>query len=118
MTRSFVLYIEDIVSAMLKAREFTSAMTIKEFIADDKTQSAVVWQITIVGEATKHIPHRIRDKHKAIPWSEMARMRDKIVHAYFGVRTEIVWGVVKDRFPDILPLVKRILEELKGERLL
>lgn len=72
----------------------------------------------VVGEATKYVPPRIRAKFPAIPWSEMARMRDKIVHAYFGVRAEIVWAVVKDRFPHIRPQIERIVDEIKGEKLL
>lgn len=92
-------------------------MSKKDFLKDAKTQSAVVWKIITIGEASKHIPRHIRMKHADLPWSDMAKMRDRIAIAYFGVSYEIVWAVIVKEFPVLQPMIRRILEEMRGKRL-
>ena len=87
-------------------------MGYEEFLKDKKTQKAVVWQIHIVGEATKNIPESIREKYKEIPWKYMARIRDKIAHFYFGIDYEIVWNVIKEKLPEMKPMIEKILKDL------
>ena len=91
MKRQYGLYLRDIVRAITNIEQFTSGIDFPTFLKDEKTKSAVVWQIAVIGEEVKNLPRSIRVKHRKIPWSEMARMRDKIAHSYFGIRYEIVW---------------------------
>ncbi|MGO8988468.1 MAG: DUF86 domain-containing protein [bacterium] len=49
-----------------------------------------------------------------MPWREMARMRDKISHFYFGVDYKIVWEVVEKRLPEIRPVIQKMLKEMEG----
>lgn len=114
MKRHYTLFIEDIYDAINEIEKFTKGMKEKDFLRDGKAQSAVAWKILTIGEATKNIPRSIRSKYKEIPWSDLAKMRDRIAHSYFGVSYEIVWAVVKKELPAIKPVIKRILEELKG----
>jgi uncharacterized protein with HEPN domain len=60
-------------------------MTYEEFIKDRKTLNAVVRSIEIIGEASKNIPETLKANCKELPWKQMAGMRDKLIHAYFGV---------------------------------
>lgn len=60
------------------------------------------------------MPKSIKDKHPAIPWKKMAGMRDKLIHEYFGIDTEILWKVAKDDLPPLKPLIKNILNNLGG----
>lgn len=112
MKRDYKLFIEDIFDSILKIEAFVDKMKYKDFVADDKTLSAVVRKLEIVGEAAKNIPKEIRVKYKDIPWSDLAKMRDKIIHFYFGVDYEIVWKVVKERLPDLKIDIKKILGEM------
>ncbi len=112
MTRDCKLFIKDIVEAINDMEVFIGEMDYEEFLKDKKTQKAVVWQIHIVGEATKNIPDAIRWKYKEVPWKYMARIRDKIAHFYFGIDYEIVWHVIKEKLPEIKPAVERILNDL------
>jgi len=73
----------------------------------------VVRKLEIIGEATKNIPKLIRQKYKELPWSDMAGMRDKIAHFYFGIDYEIVWKVIKERLPEIKPVIQKILNEME-----
>jgi len=112
MKRNHRLFVKDILDSIEKIEEFIGNMDFKKFIEDDKTRSAVVRKLEIIGEATKNIPKMIRQKYKELPWSDMAGMRDKIAHFYFGIDYEIVWKVIKERLPEIKPVIQKILKEM------
>ncbi len=110
MKRDYRLFIEDILECIDKIEEFVGNLDFDGFVRDDKTASAVIRKFEIIGEASKNIPKRIREKYKELPWNEMAKMRDKITHDYFGINYKIVWNVIEERLPEIKPLIRRILE--------
>lgn len=110
MKREYILFIEDIIDCIEKIEQFVGDMSFDEFVQDDKTSSAVIRKLEIIGEATKNVPKEIRQKYKNLPWADMAKMRDKIIHAYFGINYKIVWKVVKERLPEIKPVMTKILE--------
>lgn len=114
MSRNIALYLKDIVQNMNDAEEFIRGMTYGEFEADKKTLNAVLRSLEVIGEAAKHVPNDLRGQYPDVPWKEMAGMRDKVIHFYFGVDKETVWLVVKDRIPTILPLIEEILRDLEG----
>jgi uncharacterized protein with HEPN domain len=66
---------------------------------------------TVIGEAAKQIPEKIRKHYPDIPWKEMAGMRDKLVHGYFGIRYDVVWETIDVRLPQLKSLIKELLEE-------
>ncbi len=113
MKRDYKLFIKDILDCIEKIEDFVGDMGLEEFTEDDKTSSAVVRKLEIIGEATKNIPEFMRDQYKEIPWKDMAGMRDKIIHFYFGVDYEIVWKVIKERLPEIKPEITRILKDFE-----
>lgn len=116
MKREFRLYLDDILESLVLIEEFTADMDFEQFFADEKTKNAVVKRIEIIGEATKNIPKNIRDKYPHLPWKQMARMRDKLSHEYFGIRYDIVWKVVKKRLPEIKLHIKRILKDIEAKQ--
>lgn len=84
MKRNITLYIKDLFQNIKHAETFTENVTYEEFIKDKKTSYAVVRCIEIMGEAVKNIPDDVRERYPDIPWKNMAGMRDKISHFYFG----------------------------------
>lgn len=114
MNRNITLYLKDILENMGNAEKFLGDMTYEAFAHDLKTSYAVLRCIEIMGEAAKNIPDSIRQKYPTIPWKEMAGMRDKVIHFYFGVDPEKVWLVVKKDIPKITPLIKKVIQELGG----
>ena len=68
-------------------------------------------KLEIIGEAVKNIPEDIIEKYTQVPWSDMARMRDKIIHFYHGVDYEIIWKVIKNRLPEIKPHILKMVRE-------
>ncbi len=112
MKRDYNLYIKDILRSILQIESFVEGLRYEEFLKDDKTASAVIRKLEIIGEAAKQVPTRIRQKHPELPWSEMARMRDKLIHGYFGVDHEIVWKVVKERLPEVKANLEKNIDPL------
>ena len=111
MTRNTVIYLRDILDNMALAEEFIEGQTYDEFTADNKTVYAVLRCLEVVGEAAKNIPLVVREKHQAVPWKDMAGMRDRLIHLYFGVSYEKVWRSVKEDIPAIKPLIVQILRD-------
>lgn len=116
MSRNITMYIKDIIDNMENAKRFTEKITYEEFVKDDKTSYAVIRCIEIIGEAAKNIPEEACNKYPEIPWKEMAGMRDKVIHFYFGVNLEKVWLVIKKDIPELEPLFKKVLEKLKNNK--
>jgi uncharacterized protein with HEPN domain len=113
MTRDYRLYIEDILDCVVKIQQFTSGMKYEEFVTDEKTNTAVIHKLEIMGEATKNVPRDVKARYKNVPWNDMSRMRDKLSHGYFGIRYEIVWKVIQEKLPEIKPIIENILKEAR-----
>ena len=110
MKRDISIYFKDMVENMELAEKFVEGMSYDSFVKDKKTHYSVIRCIEIMGEAAKHVPDSIRESHPEIPWKDIAGMRDKVIHFYFGVNLERVWLVIKEDIPQIKPLLKKILE--------
>ena len=82
-------------------------MTLEQFFADEKTAFAVMRALEIIGEATKNIPQSIKENYPDIPWKEMAGIRDKLIHDYFGVDLEVVWNTATE---DLFELKEKVDE--------
>ncbi len=82
-----MLYLSEILSAAKLVRDFTFGMDRETFMEDEKTKSAVVRQFEIIGEAAKAVPEDVRLLDLSIPWSSIAGMRGRLIHAYFNVES-------------------------------
>jgi len=108
MIKNDRVYLEHILEAICKIENFTHKISRFDFDGNVMIQDAVIRNIEIIGEATKKISKPFRQSHQKIPWSEMAGMRDKLIHDYLDVEIEVVWKTIE---VDI-PLLKEMISKL------
>jgi uncharacterized protein with HEPN domain len=80
-----------------------------DFIAQSHWQDAVIRQLEIVGEATKHLTTDLRARHPEIPWRRIAGLRDVLIHDYLGVDLEAVWSITQRDLPTLREQIEAIL---------
>jgi uncharacterized protein with HEPN domain len=78
------------------------------FMADRRTQSAVIRQLEIIGEAVKNLSPELTRRESGVPWRQIAGARDRLIHAYFKVDLEAVWAMVEQDLPTLRADVQRI----------
>lgn len=81
------------------------------FINNPVFVRAFLRSLEVIGEAVKNVPRTFRNKYPGIPWKEIAGMRDKLIHEYFGVNYRIVWETVKKEIPKLENQIKEIMEK-------
>lgn len=104
-----LIYIEHIVNCIERIQSYISDADQIAFSNDFMLQDAVVRQLEIIGEATKRISQHFRKKYPDIPWSDMAGMRDVLIHDYIEVDFDIVWKTVTESIPNLKALLIKLL---------
>ena len=101
-------FLKDMIVACDKIMKYTSNLNYNDFVENEEKVDAVVRNIEILGEAAKNISDELKKEYPEIEWSAIARTRDKIIHFYFGVDTEIIWDIVTID----IPRLRKQLEEI------
>jgi uncharacterized protein with HEPN domain len=99
----------DLAAAATRILSFVAGLTKEDFLEDPKTQSAVLHQLLVLGEATKRLSVEFRTEHSEIPWPLMAGMRDVLIHAYDTVDLNEVWKTATKDVPDLLSNIQPLL---------
>ena len=115
MKRPVSLRIQDALDVLDKAAGFVGETEPHEFAADEKAVYAVERCFTVLGEALRHVPDAVREAHPDVPWAEITGMRNRITHDYLYTDREMMWQTVRVDFPEIRPLLQRVLNELAAE---
>ena len=104
-------FLGDVQDAMDMVAIYTKGLTYHKFLADRKTQDAVVRNFEVMGEAAKNISVTFKSKYPDIPWQKIAGLRDKLIHFYFGIDYKIVWNIAKKEMPGLRRQVKAIIQQ-------
>ena len=94
------LLVADILDAVEKIERYTAGLDHDAFCADEKTVDAVVRNLEIIGEASGRLPDAFKGEHDEIEWNKIVGLRNRIVHAYFGIDLEIIWQILQRDLPD------------------
>lgn len=108
-------YLRDVLDAARLIREFTEGFDLEAFRADARTNSAVIRQLEIMGEATKQLSLPLRQANPDIRWRTIAGMRDVLIHGYRGVDLAEVYKAATVSIPDLIPRFERILAGIDNE---
>jgi uncharacterized protein with HEPN domain len=103
------VFLQDMLEASRRILAYTKGLDYGAFRVDFKTQDAVLRNLEVLGEAAKHIPADVAAQHPRLPWREMAAMRDRLIHHYFGVNLDVVWGIVELELPGVVAELEAIL---------
>lgn len=107
-------FLSDIQEAVRRIEVYTAAMTYEAFLADIRTQDAVIRNLEIIGEATKNLSAGLRARYAQVPWKGMAGVRDRLIHHYFGVNLDIVWQIATSELPEVASQIQGILQREQG----
>lgn len=111
--RDPVVLLEEMAEELQFLGQATEETTREEYVGDGTLRRATERALEILGEAAKAVPEDVQRRHDDIPWSEMAQMRDLLIHAYHRVEPEIVWSTIQD---DALPILPELRQVLASER--
>lgn len=103
------LCLEDIKTAIDKICIFIQDIDYSDFLKDEKTHDAVIRNLEIIGEASKNLSDEFKLNNQEIPWSDLAKVRDKLIYHYFGVNFDVVWDIITNDLPDVYLKIELIL---------
>jgi uncharacterized protein with HEPN domain len=112
--RDDTLYIKDILESIKAIEEYIKNIDYQQFIENRMIYSATIRELEIIGEASRKLSPDIKEKHTNIPWKMIAGTRDRLIHGYFGVNIDVVWGIVTIDLPVLKREVNKIKEEYFG----
>ena len=105
-------YLDDMVDAAQQACAYVDGLDKAGFIADRRTQQAVILNLMILGEAATRLLNRHSEfaaRHPQVPWQSMRGMRNRLAHGYFDIDVDVVWDTVQTSLPALLmqlPLIR------------
>lgn len=111
MVRDYRLYLDDIIEAVRRIKEFTNDINFDDFKADIKTQDAVVRNLEIIGEASSRLPEKVYLSAPEIEWRKIVGIRNILAHEYFGISLPIIWDIVQNKLDMLYNTCSRLLSE-------
>lgn len=103
------IYLRHILDAINKIRKYTDKVDEDKFKSEEIIQDAVIRKLEIIGEAVKLIDKKTKNKKTELPWKDIAGMRDKLIHNYFGVDLDAVWLTLTKDLDQLKEGIKEIL---------
>ncbi len=99
--RSEFLYLQDILEAIAAIEKFLRSVEKPDFLADDMLQSAVLYKLIIIGEATANISDDIKRRYPQTSWKKIVGLRNISAYTYFSVDWEAIWATVQNQLKSL-----------------
>ena len=105
------IYLRHMLDAARKVMAFTQQRQREDMESDEMLSLAIVRLLEILGEASRNVPPYLRERDPQIPWAAIAGTRNRLVHGYFDVDLDIVWAIVTQDIPNLIPQLETILAQ-------
>lgn len=110
------VYLRHILDSSAKIEAYLQGVNEEKFSRNTLIQDGLIRQLEIIGEAVKRVSSGLRDQYAHIPWKDIAGMRDKLIHDYFGIDLEAVWMTSINDVPRLSEQIRHILQDLESNR--
>ncbi len=107
--REWRFYVQDMIEFSEKVLSYTAGLDQDAFIADQLTYDATLRNLELIGEAATHIPSEEREAYPDIPWHAIVGTRNRLAHSYLSISNGIIWTLIQDAIPDLLPELRTLL---------
>ena len=106
--REIDLFLDDILDRSNRIQKLIEGRSLTDFQSEDALHEALLRHLTIIGEAVKNLPSDLLDLEPEIPWRKIARLRDLLVHVYFGVKDEVIWNILMEDIQPMSDAIQRL----------
>ena len=114
--REWYFYIQDMLEFGERALSYTDGLEQDEFTDDARTYDATLRNIELIGEAATHIPETVRNSNADIPWRDIIGVRNRLAHGYLHISDSVIWSIIQDAIPEILPKLRQLLDSIDRDR--
>lgn len=104
------VYLQHILDAIQDIEEYAGVGR-DAFMGNRMRQDALLRKLEVIGEAVKNLSERVKQRRSEIPWRQIAGMRDRLTHDYFGVDLALVWATVEQDVPKLKAAVEQVLSD-------
>ena len=114
--RHWRLYVQDMIDFSDKVLSYTGGLDQDAFVSDERTYDATLRNIELIGEAATHVPDQVRESHPQIPWRVIIGTRNRVAHGYLGLDDDVIWSIIQDDLPELLPKLRQLLDSIDRDR--
>ena len=114
-SRSWQLYIQDMIEFSGKVLSYTEGLDQKRFIAGTLVYDATLRNLELIGEAATHVPGEVREAHPEIQWRRIIATRNRLAHSYLGMDDDVIWDIIQTDVPNLLPALRNGLNTINEE---
>ena len=108
--------IRDMLEAIGRIRQYVTGMNFEGFIRDPKTVDAVVRNLEIIGEASRHVPPDLAEVYTDAEWTRISDMRNKLIHDYARTNERLVWETIEVRLGPLATALEAMAAKIESAK--